>query len=165
MKYLGVTQSDVAEAFDMTPAGVQKWLSGAREPSLDDLIKLADMLKMPRAQLLLGTEPGDDIGDLPPYARDPLRRLARGARVGMLSKEWFARFEHALEAISPSAEVSTTKRLDYRSAAIGLATALDLKRAEIPYMAFIRQVDTIVSEQELPAPAAPASEASRSLEA
>jgi transcriptional regulator with XRE-family HTH domain len=154
MKDRGITQSDMAEHFGMTPAGIQKWLSGSREPGLNDLLKIADLLKMPRAELLLGTEQEDDIGDLPEFAREPLRRIVNGARSGRLDAGWFKRFDHALEALD-APMVEQRRRLDYRSAAIGLATALDLREHTQTYATFVRQVDEVVSEHEGNTKAAP----------
>lgn len=151
MKDKGITQADLAEHFDMTPAGMQKWLSGAREPSLSELFEIADFLRISRAELLLGTEPADNIGDLPDYAREPLRRIVRGARAGQLDASWFTRFEHAMEALA--APGTPERRLDYRSAALGLATALDLREHVQTYATFVRQVDKIVTEHSDTAPA------------
>lgn len=146
MKEKGVTQSDLAEHFEMTPAGMQKWLSGAREPSVAELLEIADFLKVPRAQLLLGSEPADDIGDLPDYARSTLRRIVEGARNGDLDADWFKRLNLALEALDgPSSHI---RPLDFRSAALGLATALDLQEHQAVYAVFVRKVDEIVSEND-----------------
>ena len=144
MKDRGVTQSDLAEHFDMTPGGMQKWLSGAREPSVDQLLQIAAFLKVPAAELLLGATPDDDISDLPDFARDILRRISSGARRGELGAEWFKRLDLALEALA--GPTTHSRRLDYRSAALGLATALDLEKRTNAYGNFVRQVDEIMRD-------------------
>lgn len=147
MKAKGITQSQAAEHFDMTPAGMQKWLSGAREPSVGELLKMADFLKMSRSELVLGTQADDDISDLPDFAREPLRRIASTVRRGALDADWFQRFELALEALDGPSPVAH-RRLDYRSAALGVASAMIVKEKTKDYIKFIQQVDQVIRENE-----------------
>lgn len=45
LKELRLTQEWLAEQFDMTPGGMQKWLAGTREPSLADINRIAELLR------------------------------------------------------------------------------------------------------------------------
>lgn len=56
MKELGVTQERLAEYFGMTPAAIQKWLAGDRQPSLDQINLIADVLMVSRTWLTHGIE-------------------------------------------------------------------------------------------------------------
>lgn len=48
----GLTQAQLAEALNMTPAAVSKWETGAAVPDLDTLIALADYFRVPMDDLL-----------------------------------------------------------------------------------------------------------------
>lgn len=43
-KELGLTQEWLADQFEMTTGAMQKWLAGKREPSLEDINRIADLL-------------------------------------------------------------------------------------------------------------------------
>lgn len=47
-----LTQAQLAEALNMTPAAVSKWETGAAVPDLDTLIALADYFRIPMDDLL-----------------------------------------------------------------------------------------------------------------
>ena len=51
-KERGLTQAQLAEALNMTPAAVSKWETGAALPDLDTLIALADYFRLPMDDLL-----------------------------------------------------------------------------------------------------------------
>lgn len=51
-KNRGLTQAQLAEALNMTPAAVSKWETGAALPDLDTLIALADFFHLPMDDLL-----------------------------------------------------------------------------------------------------------------
>lgn len=51
-KERGLTQAQLAEALNMTPAAVSKWETGAAIPDLDTLIALADYFRLPMDDLL-----------------------------------------------------------------------------------------------------------------
>lgn len=51
-KNRGLTQAQLAEALNMTPAAVSKWETGAAVPDLDTLIALADYFRVPMDDLL-----------------------------------------------------------------------------------------------------------------
>lgn len=48
----GLTQSDVAERFGMLPRSYRYWEAGSREPSLSNLVKLADLFDVTTDWLL-----------------------------------------------------------------------------------------------------------------
>ena len=80
MKALGVTQELLAEQFGMTPAAIQKWLAGARQPSLDDINQIADVLKVPRVWLTHGILPDFTLDGLAPAAQHALSQLIQKER-------------------------------------------------------------------------------------
>lgn len=51
-KKRGLTQAQLAEALNMTPAAVSKWETGAALPDLNTLIALADFFRLPMDDLL-----------------------------------------------------------------------------------------------------------------
>ena len=51
-KERGLTQAQLAEALNMTPAAVSKWETGGAVPDLDTLIALADYFRLPMDDLL-----------------------------------------------------------------------------------------------------------------
>lgn len=80
LKAIERTQDWLAEQFQMTPGGMQKWLSGTREPSLENIIRIAELLRCSPAWLLLGMEDDDQISGLPDAAQAALRQLIRAER-------------------------------------------------------------------------------------
>lgn len=75
MKELGITQEALAERFGMTPAAIQKWLAGARQPSLDEINRIANELRVPQVWLTHGILPDYTIDGLGPVAQDALSQL------------------------------------------------------------------------------------------
>lgn len=73
---IGMTQEQLAERFDMTTGGMQKWLAGKREPSLDRINEIAAVLGVPGSYLTHGVTPDDlataELGTAHPI---PLSRL------------------------------------------------------------------------------------------
>lgn len=80
LKEIESTQDWLAEQFEMTPGGMQKWLSGTREPSLENIIRIAGLLRCSPAWLLLGMQEDDQINGLPGAAQAALRQLIRAER-------------------------------------------------------------------------------------
>ena len=77
MKEIGETQNTLSEKLDMTQGGLQHWLSGSREPSLENIIRIAGLLRCSPAWLLLGMQEDDHINGLPGAAQAALRQLIR----------------------------------------------------------------------------------------
>lgn len=84
LKQIERTQDWLADQFGMTPGGMQKWLSGAREPSLENIIRIAGLLRCSPAWLLLGMAEEDQVNGLPEGAQSALRQLIRAERAGPL---------------------------------------------------------------------------------
>jgi len=64
----------------MTQGGVQHWLAGTRQPSLEDINRIAKILKVPPAWLTHGLEPDDMLDGLGDLARTVLRSLIHTER-------------------------------------------------------------------------------------
>ncbi len=80
MKSLGMTQENLAERLDMTQGGIQHWLAGTRQPSIDEINKIARILRVAPAWLTHGITEDDVLADLPDEARTTLRRFVRASR-------------------------------------------------------------------------------------
>lgn len=80
MKTAGITQDKLAELLEMTQGGVQHWLAGTRQPSIDDINRIALALQVPPAWLTHGLEADDMLDGLAEPARSTLRRLIRMER-------------------------------------------------------------------------------------
>ena len=79
-KSKGITQEKLAESLEMTPGGVQKWLAGKTQPTLDDINRIAEVLEVPPVWLTHGLEPDDVLDGLDEAARQTLRRFIRAER-------------------------------------------------------------------------------------
>lgn len=84
MKAQGLSQNQLAELLDMTQGGVQHWLAGTRQPSLEDINRIADILKVPGAWLTHGLEPDDMLDGISGAARATLQRFIRAERMASL---------------------------------------------------------------------------------
>lgn len=80
MKDIGMTQEVLAERLEMTTGGAQKWLAGTRQPSIDEINKIAGILRVAPAWLTHGITEDDVLADLPDEARTTLRRFVRASR-------------------------------------------------------------------------------------
>lgn len=100
MKELGVTQEGLAEVFEMTPAGMQKWLAGSRQPSLDEINRIADHLKVPRTWLTHGLQADATIDGLDPVAQSALRRLIELERASALPATFWGAVESMAQAVT-----------------------------------------------------------------
>lgn len=112
MKQLGISQERLAEVFDMTTAGMQKWLAGTRQPSLDEINRIADQLKVPHTWLTHGLDAATHIQDLPTHSNAVLRKLIERERSNPLPNSFWAAVESMTEAIAPSEESSDVKSDD-----------------------------------------------------
>lgn len=84
MKKAGVTQEKLAESLEMTQGGIQHWLAGTRQPSLEDINRIAGILNVAPAWLTHGLEPDDVLDGLGEPVRQVLRRLIHAERAGPL---------------------------------------------------------------------------------
>lgn len=80
MKATGMTQEQLAEHLDMTTGGAQKWLAGTRQPSLEEINRIAAILDVAPAWLTHGITPDDVLDGLAPAAQATLRRFIRAER-------------------------------------------------------------------------------------
>lgn len=81
---MGRTQDWLAEQFSMTPGGMQKWLAGTRQPSLDQINSIAKLLDVSPAWLTHGVESNDSLNGLGDEARNTLQRFITAERQGLL---------------------------------------------------------------------------------
>jgi len=96
----------------MTTAGMQKWLAGTRQPSLDEINRIADQLKVPHTWLTHGLDAATHIQDLPTHSNAVLRKLIERERSNPLPNSFWAAVESMTEAIAPSEESSDVKSDD-----------------------------------------------------
>lgn len=124
MKDVGITQEKLAETLDMTQGGVQHWLAGKRQPSLDDINRISDVLGVPHAWLTHGLEPEDMLDGLQGKARDVLRALIMAERSGPLPDALWTSIEATLRLVRPqSTTISSTQP------APGIQNLLEVKPA------------------------------------
>lgn len=119
MKELGITQEALAEKFNMTPAGMQKWLSGARQPSLDEINEIADHLKVSRTWLTHGILMDSTIDGLSTAAQNTLRRLIAMERSTPMPTTFWAAIESMAYAVSPTTTDSKRNTADDRTGTSG----------------------------------------------
>lgn len=103
MKEVGLTQERLAEAFDMTPAGMQKWLAGTRQPALEDIDRIAAALGVPGAYLTHGVTADDLCTDLAEPGRSILRRLIALQRADTAPEALWSAIEQTLKLATGSA--------------------------------------------------------------
>lgn len=91
-----ITLDALAERLDMSTPGVQKWLDGTRQPSVDDVNRMAHALNVLPAWLTHGLEPEDMLDGLQGKARDVLRALIMAERSAPLPDALWASIEATL---------------------------------------------------------------------
>ena len=64
MKDLGISQDDVADYMKITRPAVGHWLSGRREPNIENIIRLSEMLRTSTDYLLKGKKSSLDMDDI-----------------------------------------------------------------------------------------------------
>lgn len=101
MRDLGVSQERLAEQFGMTPAGMQKWLAGTRQPSFEDINTIADHLKVTRTWLAYGVEPNDSIDGLSTTAQAIVRKIIHLERLGRLPESLWSAIDAMINAVAP----------------------------------------------------------------
>ncbi|RYF60740.1 MAG: helix-turn-helix domain-containing protein [Comamonadaceae bacterium] len=80
MKAAGFTQDSLSEGLGMTQGGLQHWLAGTRQPSLEQINQIAALLKVSPAWLSHGIEPLDTLDGLREEAQQTLRRFIAAER-------------------------------------------------------------------------------------
>lgn len=108
----------------MSTPGVQKWLDGTRQPSLDDVDRMAHALDVSPAWLTHGLEPGDMLDGLQGKAREVLRALVTAERTAPLPDALWASIEATLRLARPQSSAYTSDQ-----SAAGIKKLLDVKPA------------------------------------
>lgn len=101
MKEIGISQERLGEAFGMTPAAIQKWLAGDRQPSLDQINQIADVLNVTQTWLTYGLDASSTIDGLQDKAHLVLRHLIRLERDGRLRPEQWEALAAMVTAFAP----------------------------------------------------------------
>lgn len=103
MKEVGMTQNALSEILSMTQGGLQHWLAGTRQPSIDDINRIADELRMPRTALTHGVDESYTIDGLRAKAIDTLRRLIAAERATPLPDDFWAAIDSMTKSVAPKA--------------------------------------------------------------
>lgn len=110
MKEIGVSQERLGECFGMTPAAIQKWLAGDRQPSLDQINQIADALAVTQTWLTHGVDASSSIDGIAPKEHAILHRLIDLARTNRLRPEqWDALSAMVTAFAPPPTETATVK--------------------------------------------------------
>ncbi|WP_278534971.1 helix-turn-helix domain-containing protein [Delftia acidovorans] len=104
MRELGISQERLAEQFSMTPAGMQKWLAGARQPAFEEINQIADHLGVTRTWLTYGTDPNDTTDGLTGPAKTVVRKLILLERTGRLPESLWDAIGSMVNAVAPLPE-------------------------------------------------------------
>lgn len=104
MRELGISQEKLAEQFNMTPAGMQKWLAGARQPAFEEINQIADNLGVTRTWLTYGLDPNDSTDGLTGKSRSVVRRLIQLERSGHLTESLWDAIGAMAHAVAPIPE-------------------------------------------------------------
>ena len=102
MREVGETQNTLSEKLDMTQGGLQHWLAGTRQPSLDEITNIADLLSCSPAWLLLGMAEEDQISGLTEVAHTALRRLIGAERAKPLPASFWTAVSAMVQTVAPS---------------------------------------------------------------
>ena len=111
MKTQGISQNQLADLLEMTQGGVQHWLAGSRQPSLEDINRIAAILKVAPAWLTHGLEPDDMLDGIQGLARSTLQRFIRAERTSPLPEAVWKTVQSvadlSLQAAEPAPEPIT----------------------------------------------------------
>jgi transcriptional regulator with XRE-family HTH domain len=102
----GVTQAQLAEILEMTQGGVQHWLAGSRQPSLEDINRIAEILKVAPAWLTHGLEPHDMLDGIADPARSILQRLIKAERAGALAENLWKTIQSVVDLSLPATDTA-----------------------------------------------------------
>ena len=80
MKKAGITQEKLAYDLEMTQGGIQHWLAGTRQPSLEDINRIAKLLSVSPAWLTHGLDENETLDGLDAAPRAALRRFIQAER-------------------------------------------------------------------------------------
>lgn len=84
MRLIGETQNTLSEKLEMTQGGLQHWLAGTRQPALEDINRIAALLRCSAAWLTHGLDQTEQLDGITEPARTVLRDLIAAERSGPL---------------------------------------------------------------------------------
>jgi transcriptional regulator with XRE-family HTH domain len=119
MKEMGTTQDALSEQLEMTQGGLQHWLAGTRQPALDDINRIADMLKVPRTWLTHGIGPEDTVDGLSATSKSALQRLIHLERAQALPDTFWAAIEAMANTVAPGKASPDKSHADTRNGTDG----------------------------------------------
>lgn len=103
-KEIGITLDWLAEQFGRTTGSIQKWFAGTRDPDVENIIRIAELIKCSPAWLLLGMSDDDQVSGLAPQAQATLRRLIQAERAAPLPASFWAAIEAMAQTVAPAAD-------------------------------------------------------------
>ncbi len=104
MKEIGLTQERLSEQFEMTPAAMQKWLAGTRQPSFEEINKIAECIGVTQTWLTYGLDPNDTTEGLSEGARTMVRNLIKLERSRQLPQSLVDAIGAMVNAVVPYAQ-------------------------------------------------------------
>lgn len=107
MRELGISQERLAQNFFMTPAAIQKWLAGSRQPTLEQINQIADALDVTRSWLIFGFDSASALESLEDMPREIVQYLIQLEREGRLLSEHWEAIRAVLNAFALPAQKST----------------------------------------------------------
>ena len=108
MKEIGLTQDSLSERLGMTQGGLQHWLAGTRQPSLEDINRIADELRVPRTWLTHGIDPEDTLDGLNASCQTVLRHLIQRERLQPLPESFWTAITAIAATVAPAVTEPTT---------------------------------------------------------
>lgn len=99
MKNAGITQEKLAESLNMTQGGVQHWLAGTRQPTLEDIDRIAAAIGVPGPTLTHGLDENSLVHGLPLSSERVLRSLVARERTEPLGESFWNGLEAMIGAI------------------------------------------------------------------
>lgn len=101
MKEAGITQERLAQEFGLTPAAIQKWLAGDRQPSLEQINRIARALNVTQTWMTYGLDSSQTTEGLADEPSRLLGDLIRLEREGKLSPQHWRALEAVVKAFVP----------------------------------------------------------------
>ena len=127
MRERGFTQDSLSEVLGVTQGGLQHWLAGSRQPSLDQINKIAVALDASPAWITHGIDSNDSIDGLSDVARATLRRFIAAERKGLLhAATW--------QALSSMADIALAQATSTHDKPLGAPLSAD-KAKELEQLA------------------------------
>lgn len=119
MKEIGLSQEKLAEQFDMTPAGMQKWLAGTRQPAFEEINQIADRIGVTRTWLTYGIDPSENTDGLREEVKAIVRKLVRLERTGQLPPGIWDAIDSLAGTFAPKQELPSNVKSTVTSAKSG----------------------------------------------